>query len=273
MTLSGRAGVCYKPPTGQGFGDMQAEVMKLLDMEGDCKLRTAEDKFGYHWVVVENPDLETLVTEIHLINSSLSDSGWGPQLLCSVFGVAKLAADAAASDAGTAPGPITVLTSTGFLVYLFKRGTFYPFVPDGKEHRYMEAGAEAQEPGGQRPGHRSRPRSLVPALGTAGGLTLSPVHSARLLETGGHLIDVPGQVDVLLGDAARVVGHQRQGHPVVADIDIGMVVDRLGQGTHLVHVGQRTHEPVARHRLTAGRRPVPTPGRRGPTGRQPGHCH
>ncbi|HEX3461067.1 MAG TPA: hypothetical protein VHT49_09190 [Acidimicrobiales bacterium] len=138
MTLSGRAGVCYKPPTGQGFGDMQAEVMKLLDMEGDCKLRTAEDKFGYHWVVVENPDLETLVTEIHLINSSLSDSGWGPQLLCSVFGVAKLAADAAAADAGTAPGPITVLTSTGFLVYLFKRGTFYPFVPDGKEHRDME---------------------------------------------------------------------------------------------------------------------------------------
>jgi hypothetical protein len=31
-----------------------------------------------------------------------------------------------------------VLTSTGFLVYLFKRGTFYPFVPDGKEHRDME---------------------------------------------------------------------------------------------------------------------------------------
>lgn len=138
MTLSGRAGVCYKPPTGQGFGDMQAEVMKLLDMEGDCKLRTAEDKFGYHWVVVENPDLESLVTEIHLINSSLSDSGWGPQLLCSVFGVAKLADDAASSDAGTLPGPTTVLTSTGFLVYLFKRGTFYPFVPDGKEHRDME---------------------------------------------------------------------------------------------------------------------------------------
>ncbi len=112
--------------------------MKLLDREGDCQLRTAEDTYGYHWVVVENPDIESLVTEIHLINSSLSDSGWGPQLLCSVFGVASLPVGAASSDAGSPPGPTTVLNSTGFLVYLFKRGTFYPFVPDGKEHRNME---------------------------------------------------------------------------------------------------------------------------------------
>jgi hypothetical protein len=138
MSLSGRAGVCYKPPTGQGFGDMQAEVMKLLDMEGDCQLRTAEDKYGYHWVVVENPDIESLVTEVHLVNSSLSDSGWGPQLLCSVFGVATLPDGGASSEAGAPPGPTTVLSSTGFLVYLFKRGTFYPFVPDGKEHRNTE---------------------------------------------------------------------------------------------------------------------------------------
>lgn len=138
MTLSGRAGVCYKPPTGQGFGDMQAEVMKLLDMEGDCQLRTAEDNYGYHWVVVENPDIESLVTEIHLINSSLSDSGWGPQLLCSVFGVATLPEGSPSSEAGAPPGPTAVLTSTGFLVYLFKRGSFYPFVPDGKEHRNIE---------------------------------------------------------------------------------------------------------------------------------------
>lgn len=137
MTTSGRAGVCFKPPTGQGFEDMQAEVMKLLTMDGEGKLRTAEDRYGYHWVVVENPDIESLVTQVHLVNSSLSDAGWGPQLLCSVFGVATLP-DSAASTADSAPGPSTVLTSTGFLVYLFKRGTFYPFVPNGPEHRNTE---------------------------------------------------------------------------------------------------------------------------------------
>lgn len=137
MTTSGRAGVCYKPPTGQGFEDMQAEVMKLLTMDGEGKLATAEDRYGYHWVVVENPDIESLVTQVHLVNSSLSDAGWGPQLLCSVFGVATLP-DSAASTADSPPGPTTVLTSTGFLVYLFKRGTFYPFFPDGPEHRNTE---------------------------------------------------------------------------------------------------------------------------------------
>jgi hypothetical protein len=36
-------------------------------------------------------------------------------------------------------GPGTVLPSSAYLVYLFKRGTFYPFIPDGKEHRNIEA--------------------------------------------------------------------------------------------------------------------------------------
>ena len=35
-------------------------------------------------------------------------------------------------------GPGTVLASTAFLVYLFKRGTFYPFAPEGHEKRDTE---------------------------------------------------------------------------------------------------------------------------------------
>ncbi|MGO9028684.1 MAG: PspA-associated protein PspAB [Acidimicrobiales bacterium] len=136
LSTSGRAGVCYKPPTGQSFTDMQAEVMRLLTMDGGGTLRTAQDAYGYHWVVVENPDVEALVSQVHLVNSSLSDAGWGSQLLCSVFGLAPVPDAGPVSDSGaTVPGPGTVLPSTSYLVYLFKRGTFYPFVPDGKEHR------------------------------------------------------------------------------------------------------------------------------------------
>lgn len=137
ITSSGRAGVCYKPPTGQGFGEMQAEVMKLLSMDGGGALRTAEDAYGYHWVVVENIDMEDLVTQTHLVNSSLADAGWGPQLLCSVFGLAT--APEPVTDGSTLePGPGRILPSTAYLVYLFKRGTFYPFVPNGHERRDTE---------------------------------------------------------------------------------------------------------------------------------------
>ena len=78
----------------------------------------AEDKYGYRWLLLDDPDIETLVTRVHLVNTTLTENGWGPQLLCSVFGLSG--ADAL------------------YLVYLYKRGTFYPFAPDGPEHRDSE---------------------------------------------------------------------------------------------------------------------------------------
>ncbi len=103
MSCSGHGGVCFKPPTGQGFEEMQAEVVKLLSMEDATGLRKAEDSYGYQWVVVEDADIGELVTRIHLVNSSLSDAGWGPQLLCSVFGLTTLPVDGDGTG-GTAPG-------------------------------------------------------------------------------------------------------------------------------------------------------------------------
>ena len=93
MSCSGHAGVCFKPPTGQGFEEMQAEVVKLLSMDGAADFHKAQDAYGYHWLVIEDSDIEELVTRIHMVNSSLSDAGWGPQLLCSVFGIAQLPVD------------------------------------------------------------------------------------------------------------------------------------------------------------------------------------
>jgi hypothetical protein len=153
LVCSGRAGVCFKPPSGQGFEDMQAEVVKLLAMDDASGFHKAEDSYGYHWLVIEDADIEELVTRVHMVNSSLSDSGWGPQLLCSVFGIAPV--DSSGSSAAPEPdpdlvpdpsapmpeptaGPGHVLASTAYLVYLFKRGTFYPFVPTGHEQRDME---------------------------------------------------------------------------------------------------------------------------------------
>jgi len=144
MACSGHAGVCFKPPTGQAFTEMESEVVKLLSMDGGSGLTRSEDSFGYTWLVVEDPDIESLVTQVHLVNSSLSDAGWGPQLLCSVFGLTQLVADTTAdtgSDTvreGATVGSGSVVASSSYLVYLFKRGTFYPFAPTGHEQRSTE---------------------------------------------------------------------------------------------------------------------------------------
>jgi hypothetical protein len=67
-----------------------------------------------------------------MVHSSLEDAGWGPQLLCSVFGFAPQA------TADPTPGGSDAMTRPIFLVYLAKKGTFYPFAPTGNEQRDSE---------------------------------------------------------------------------------------------------------------------------------------
>ena len=125
LVSSGHAGVCWKPPPGQGAADAQKEINELVG--DDSGFHHAVAKFDYGWLLLDDPDLEELVTEIHMANSTLQDNGWGPQLLCSVFGFA--------------PGPDAPEDARPFrLVYLFKRGTFYPFAPvdPEKERRDIE---------------------------------------------------------------------------------------------------------------------------------------
>ena len=119
---SGQAAVCFKPASGQDFASTSKELTELLQMavqEAGSKLEVNDDQYGYRWVVLGDPDLEDLVTGVHLVNSTLQDHGFGPQLLCSVFGFT--------SDQGAC-----------HLVYLYKRGTFYPFAPRPGERRDNE---------------------------------------------------------------------------------------------------------------------------------------
>jgi hypothetical protein len=117
---SGQAGVCFKPGAGQPFDDIEKEIEALLGPDGDSPgstYREEADNYGFRWMVIDDSDLQSLVTKVHMVNSTLKDHGYGPQLLCSVFGFSK--------DA----------SSSIYLVYLFKRGSFYPFMPVGEERR------------------------------------------------------------------------------------------------------------------------------------------
>jgi hypothetical protein len=65
-------------------------------------------------------DLSALVTDLHAANTTLEDAGYGPGLLCTVIGFA---------------GTVAEQPRRAGLVYLFKRGTFYPFAPIGDQQR------------------------------------------------------------------------------------------------------------------------------------------
>ena len=46
------------------------------------------DSYGFTWLVCQHAadDVEALVTDLHAVNSSLEDGGFGPQLLCTLVG-------------------------------------------------------------------------------------------------------------------------------------------------------------------------------------------
>jgi hypothetical protein len=125
-------GVCFKRIETPTFAEAHAEILGLLNEKGDennpstVSVRESTDSFNYQWIVLDGADFNELVTRTHFVNSTLADHGFGPQLLCSVFGFRLIT-----SPVGS--------PATHYLVYLFKQGSFYPFVPNGKDRRDNEA--------------------------------------------------------------------------------------------------------------------------------------
>jgi hypothetical protein len=114
LKSAGSAAVCFKPASGYDFAAACNEIGELLELSGKDTGSTVSqsvDSFGYHWIVVHDDDMSDLVTTVHMVNASLAERGYENQLLASVF--------AFRDDGG----------GVAYLVYLFKRGTFYPFVP------------------------------------------------------------------------------------------------------------------------------------------------
>jgi len=116
FTPTGLGSVCFASVEGGAFGRLQRDVTELLDADtdrGGVPVEFSRDGYGYTWLLAQQPpdDVAGLVNDLHAVNTLLQDGGFGPQLLCSLLGFQEAAGRSLA------------------LVYLYKRGTFYPFAP------------------------------------------------------------------------------------------------------------------------------------------------
>ena len=113
---TGLGSVCYRAAEGAAFAQTQRDVVELLDNDDDPDVEQSTDAFGFSWLLArQSPDdLSALVTDLHTVNTSLEEQGFGPSLLCSLVGFAD--------PSGRTLG----------IVYLYKQGTFYPFAPPGR---------------------------------------------------------------------------------------------------------------------------------------------
>jgi hypothetical protein len=110
---TGLGAVCFAAVEGGAFAEIQQDLRSLIEVEA------SQDSYGYTWLLSRHrpQEMTDLVTDLHAVNSALEEHGFGPQLLCSLAGFADGAGRSLA------------------LVYLYKRGTFYPFAPLPGEKR------------------------------------------------------------------------------------------------------------------------------------------
>ncbi len=113
IVSSGRAGVCFRTIEAAQFTALVREIEELLRVAAPESATTVTrhvDEHGFDWVVIEDPDVDDLATTTHMVSQSLEERLLSERLLCAVFGFRSEG------------GPVQ-------LVYAYKRGTFYPFVP------------------------------------------------------------------------------------------------------------------------------------------------
>lgn len=149
LVPTGLGSVCFASVEGGAFKQLQRDVRRLLDADlsrgprheaepqrGGIPVEFSQDEYGYTWLLARHEPEETveLVNDLHAVNTLLEENGFGPQLLCSLVGFRG--AEETESE-GAAARSLA-------LVYLYKRGTFYPFAPQPGRKEKRDSTLELQ---------------------------------------------------------------------------------------------------------------------------------
>src|SRR3954453_15829477 len=115
ITTQGAAAIVFQPlPTGdfqQIVADVEATV-RGTGQEAGTNVETHDDEFSYRWVILRDPGLEDLAVGVNAVSDALAIGGYKDRGLCAVFPL---------KAAGGKPL---------YFIYNYKRGSWYPFVPD-----------------------------------------------------------------------------------------------------------------------------------------------
>ena len=120
LKSSGRAAIVFQPLGTADFDQIVADMEELVQSTGDetgTAIEKRDDRFGYRWMILGDPDLEDLVVGINAVSTELQGGGYGDRLLAAVF-----------SFRDQADKPV-------YWIYNYKRGAFYPFVPAGGQQQ------------------------------------------------------------------------------------------------------------------------------------------
>jgi hypothetical protein len=133
ITPAGKAAIVFQALQTSEFEatlrEME-EVVKATGGESGTTVATQDDSYGYRWMVLSNPpgapSVEDLAVGINAVSSSIETAGHGERLLCAVFAFVD-----------SQQRPI-------YFIYNYKRGYWYPFVPEPGDQKERNTERELQ---------------------------------------------------------------------------------------------------------------------------------
>ena len=117
-----RVGIVFQPLATGDFEAILKETDELLHgsaADTGTTVESADDEFGYRWIILRDPDFEDLVVALNTVSGQLQAGGYGDRLLAAVFSFEKDGKQV-------------------YFIYNFKRGSYYPFVSTGDKSRDTE---------------------------------------------------------------------------------------------------------------------------------------
>ncbi|MGN6170320.1 MAG: PspA-associated protein PspAB [Solirubrobacteraceae bacterium] len=115
ISSRGAAGIVFHPLQTADFLSIvrdTEEVVKATASDAATTVESSNDPYGYRWLILRGKDFDQLVVGINAVSSSLESGGYGDRLLCAVFSFEDEA------------------KRSIYWIYNYKRGSFYPFVPE-----------------------------------------------------------------------------------------------------------------------------------------------
>ena len=116
LTTAGKAALTYRPLSSGEFSRVDDDTEQLVKQAGSsagAQVERRSDTYGFEWLIVSDPELEGQITSVHAVAAELTAQGFGEQLLAAPFRFQG------------AQNPV-------YIIYGFKRGAFWPFIPTGQ---------------------------------------------------------------------------------------------------------------------------------------------
>jgi hypothetical protein len=130
LTSTNRCGICIKNVNGTYFSDTVSEVQEFLKIssnEFQTEYVVVNDKYGYLWIMLKGMSVEDILVASNGIADVIIDRGFKDQMLAAAFEFRKVVTPSSNLD--------RTQLEPQFLIFNYKRGKFYPFVPLGAQEK------------------------------------------------------------------------------------------------------------------------------------------